>query len=139
MNESDTCAVVRIQKYEKNCFLCSVCVIQPFSFIPVCEVSSLQKKKYPVQLQSNSVVSNYRGLVTELTLITLTSAEWKYKGDSLFRRLRDGKELQHDRYVRLRNGRDSNAEMHQPEFLMVIVQEVNYLVSEEQTHTLWLY
>ena len=32
-------------------------------------------------LQRNSVVADYRELVSELTLITLASADWKPKGD----------------------------------------------------------
>jgi hypothetical protein len=53
-------------------------------------------------LQRSSLVEDYRELVTELTLITLTSADWKPKGDrQLVQETAHLEKVQHDGCVRV--------------------------------------
>jgi hypothetical protein len=53
-------------------------------------------------LQRNSLVADYRELVTELTLITLASADSKPAGDrQLVQETENGEKLQHNGWVRV--------------------------------------
>jgi len=53
-------------------------------------------------IKRSSLVADYRELVTELTLITLASADWKPTGDrQLIQETEHGEKLQHDGCVRV--------------------------------------
>jgi hypothetical protein len=86
----------------RNISCVTLCVVQP-------SVSFLSKgflfvaKEATISfLQRNSLVADYRELVTELTLITLASADWKPTGDrQLVQETEHGEKLQRDGWVRV--------------------------------------